>query len=297
MLHISSDNSSRNGYLKKSPLTFISNLFKKKKYHDDISDVNFEEPTFKAMDHGSECRLTAVDIMVQAPCCPPSPAASTLTLTPGRTRDIDQDMAALRLSRQDNPFLQVLASRESLVDSMEESESDDANLMSQEFPHDLDVDPLTLPEIHEHMIRSPPPVTWPKSPNFKVFRFPLQSSDEESSQESIHHCGKKTPKKVLSPKQSQSKGSLNDCLRELSAEALSAANQMGLPARLGVSPRPHQRSSSEVRDKSSNPFAILKPEVQRLHARGSDDSVQLVSKTDEQEHHVGLPLLLAKRPA
>ena len=32
---------------------------------------------------------------------------STLTLTPGRTRDIDQDMEALRISRQDNPFLQV----------------------------------------------------------------------------------------------------------------------------------------------------------------------------------------------
>lgn len=61
-------------------------------------------------------------------------------------------MEALRISRQDNPFLQVnlllkillltyvfiiylfqqvIASRESLVDSMEESESDDTNLMSQ----------------------------------------------------------------------------------------------------------------------------------------------------------------------
>lgn len=314
MLHISSDNSTRNGFIKKSPLAFLSNLFRKKKFHDDMNDVRFEEPTFREMEHAPDCHadpnygygavprvpsslsVTAVDIMVQAPCCPPSPAASTLTLTPGRTRDIDQDMAALRLSRQDNPFLQVLASRESLVDSMEESESDDANLMSQEFPNDLDVDPLTLPEIHEHMIRSPPPVTWPKSPNFKVFRFPIQTSDDESSQESIHNCGKKKLKKALSPKQSQSKGSLNDCLRELSAEALSAASQMGLPSRLGVSPRLHQRSSSEVRDKSSNPFAILKPEVQRLHARGSDDSVQLVSKADDQDQNLGAPLLVSKRP-
>lgn len=29
-------------------------------------------------------------------------------LTPGRTRNIAQDMEALRLSRQDNPYLQVL---------------------------------------------------------------------------------------------------------------------------------------------------------------------------------------------
>lgn len=36
-----------------------------------------------------------------------SPSHSILTLTPGRTRNIDQDMEALRLSRQDNPYLQV----------------------------------------------------------------------------------------------------------------------------------------------------------------------------------------------
>jgi hypothetical protein len=55
----------------------------------------------------STLSVTAVDIMVQAHCCPPSPAISNITLTPGRTRDIDQDMEALRLSRQDNPFLKV----------------------------------------------------------------------------------------------------------------------------------------------------------------------------------------------
>lgn len=52
----------------------------------------------------------------------------------------------------------------------------------QEFPSELDVDPLTLPEIHEHMIRSPPPITWPKSPNFKIFRFPMQNNEMDSSQ-------------------------------------------------------------------------------------------------------------------
>lgn len=37
----------------------------------------------------------------------PSPAISSLTLTPGRIRNIDQDMENLRASRQDNPFIQV----------------------------------------------------------------------------------------------------------------------------------------------------------------------------------------------
>ena len=48
--------------------------------------------------------MAAVDVVV---ACQPSPSHSILTLTPGRTRNIDQDMEALRLSRQDNPFLQV----------------------------------------------------------------------------------------------------------------------------------------------------------------------------------------------
>ncbi|KAG6447889.1 hypothetical protein O3G_MSEX005203 [Manduca sexta] len=89
-------------------------------------------------------------------------------LTPGRTRNIAQDMEALRLSRQDNPYLQqVMASRESLIDSHhDECESDDTILMSQEFGSTaldfVEDDLLTLKEVHEHMIRSPPPTNcWP----------------------------------------------------------------------------------------------------------------------------------------
>ncbi|XP_063911715.1 uncharacterized protein LOC135128664 isoform X3 [Zophobas morio] len=127
----------------------------------------------------STLSVSAVDYYLNLPVSnPPSPAISTVTLTPGRIRNIDQDMEALRASRQDNPFIQqIIASRESLIDSLEE-ESDHANLMSKELSIDLDVDPLTLPEMHEHMIRSPPPTTWPKSPNFKIFQFP--NGEEET---------------------------------------------------------------------------------------------------------------------
>ncbi|XP_069705050.1 uncharacterized protein [Periplaneta americana] len=307
MIHIPpGDTNSRNGFNKKSPLSFLANIFKRKKSQDDQSNVEFEEPSVGNMDRSSEhhssvptygygamprvpstLSVTAVDIMVQAPCCPPSPAISSLTLTPGRTRDIDQDMEALRLSRQDNPFLQVLASRESLVDSLEESESDDANLMSQEFPADLDVDPLTLPEIHEHMIRSPPPTTWPKSPNFK---------------ESLHRYEKKSPLKVVSPRHSR----IN--LDELSAEALgSSSSQPTICSRL-ISPRPHHRSTCDTRDRSSNPFSLLNPDVRRMHTNVADDNVLLVSSKNDNEYPQQrkfelktpppkLPLLSSKRPA
>lgn len=75
-------------------------------------------------------------------------------------------MHALRLSRQDNPFIQkVLASRESLLDTLDDQSSDDAILMAaEELNPDCCEDPLTMDEVKEHMIRSPPPTTWPRSP-------------------------------------------------------------------------------------------------------------------------------------
>ncbi|KAL0830337.1 hypothetical protein ABMA28_002530 [Loxostege sticticalis] len=100
---------------------------------------------------------------------PPMGGSSAVLLTPGRTRNIAQDMEALRLSRQDNPYLQqVMASRESLIEShANDCESDDTILMSQEFGSTaldfVEEDPLTLKEVHEHMIRSPPPIScWPQ---------------------------------------------------------------------------------------------------------------------------------------
>ncbi|KAL3278742.1 hypothetical protein HHI36_016270 [Cryptolaemus montrouzieri] len=103
---------------------------------------------------------------------PRSPTLSTFTLTPGKSKNINEDMEILRISRQDNPFIQqVIASRESIIDSLE-LESDHVNLMAKDLVLDIDVDPLTLPEVHEHMIRSPPPTMWPKSGNLSVFHFP-----------------------------------------------------------------------------------------------------------------------------
>lgn len=55
----------------------------------------------------SSLSVSAVDYFLSLPVNPPSPALSTVTLTPGRIRNIDQDMEALRASRQDNPFIQV----------------------------------------------------------------------------------------------------------------------------------------------------------------------------------------------
>ncbi|XP_035713359.1 uncharacterized protein LOC110857029 isoform X2 [Folsomia candida] len=82
--------------------------------------------------------------------------------SPYHARTIDQDMQNLRLSRQDNPFLQVLASRECLNESDDGSEYEEKNLMSKEnlSSHSRPGEPLSLEEVHARLVRSPPPVMW-----------------------------------------------------------------------------------------------------------------------------------------
>ncbi|XP_030753977.1 uncharacterized protein LOC115880824 [Sitophilus oryzae] len=165
----------------------------------------------------SSLSVSGVDYYLNLPVsCPASPAVSTLTLTPGRIRNIDQDMENLRASRQDNPFIQrVIASRESLLDSSLDEESDNVTLMSKELSLDLDIDPMSLPETHEHMIRSPPPTNWPTSPNFRTFQFPSGSSD--ALQLEVNNTKEKSKSAELKPKHSSWDGQDTSPLKSFKA--------------------------------------------------------------------------------
>ncbi|XP_043268621.1 uncharacterized protein [Venturia canescens] len=271
MIHVSSENSQRYDRVKRKGVAFLASLFRTKRFvvgmkmeeDDDMErGARVETPALvtnicRRSGHEIEnsvsripstLSVTAVDVVVASAPCHPSPSHSILTLTPGRTRNIDQDMEALRLSRQDNPFLQVLASRESLVESIEESESDDAILMSQELG---DADPLTLAQVHEHLVRSPPPASWPHTP---VFHFPHRNP-ASGKVESIVGGGShyKSPSKS--------------------------------PVHRGPADNELSRSepSTDIRDRHTHTFSLLNPtpirtlsEVRRLH-RSADDSVQLMS--------------------
>ncbi|XP_045769309.1 uncharacterized protein LOC123870162 isoform X1 [Maniola jurtina] len=140
-------------------------------------------------------------------------------LTPGRTRNIAQDMEALRLSRQDNPYLQqVMASRESLIDShADECESDDTILMSQfitfqEFGSTalsfVEDDPMTLKEVHEHLIRSPPPTScWPHdSLSYRA----SSAFDFTDAPVSYSACSVNSHEKELLPVRSPRRGNRNE---------------------------------------------------------------------------------------
>ncbi|KAK0086214.1 hypothetical protein PV325_003565 [Microctonus aethiopoides] len=256
MIHVSSQNNyTKYDRVKRKGVAFLFGLFKIKQLgvgmkingDDEMERTpRIETPALPSR-IPSSLSVAAVDVVLTPAVCNSSPSHSILTLTPGRTRNIDQDMEALRLSRQDNPFLQILASRESLIESIDESESDDAILMSQELG---DADPLTLAQVHEHLVRSPPPASWPHAPTFAF------NSTSNS-------CGSSTP--TTCHKDSPSKSNYYK----------DRTSDTGLLSQ--------SEPSSGIRDRQTHSFSLLNPtpirtlsEVRRLH-RSADDNVQLMS--------------------
>jgi len=73
-----------------------------------------------------------------------------------RKRDVAKDMEALILSRQDDPFLQTLASRENKNEEAE-MKDDLVRLIPGPNKDTSKAADLTVLDVHEHMIRSPPP--------------------------------------------------------------------------------------------------------------------------------------------
>ncbi|XP_052900804.1 uncharacterized protein LOC128307116 [Anopheles moucheti] len=156
---------------RKKPFHFISNMWKMKKI------IKFEDIMFH---REMNCRARSEPSVSTYNCTSKgcqrksSPSFSMLSLSPGKFQKSDElEVTRLRLSRNDNPFVQkVLASRDNVTDVIDDTESDDAILilMSDEFNGETETDPLALPQVHEHMIRSPPPTFWPRSQK-TVFNF------------------------------------------------------------------------------------------------------------------------------
>lgn len=80
---------------------------------------------------------------------------------------VETELEALHLSRTDNPYLQVLSSQDNL-DHVDDKSSSTVLMSPPES-----ISPTrsyagggnhSLSEIHAHLVRSPPPVSWPMSP-------------------------------------------------------------------------------------------------------------------------------------
>jgi len=102
-------------------------------------------------------------------------------------------MQQLRLSRSDNPYLQKkLASRDemNMIDMDDNNLADDDTILIQDLNSQIDcnsdADPFMMPDVQEHMIRSPPPISW--RPHCSVFNFSDNNNTitSQSSEESTH---------------------------------------------------------------------------------------------------------------
>nr|XP_045582109.1 uncharacterized protein LOC123745540 [Procambarus clarkii] len=107
-----------------------------------------------------------------------TPVAGTLHHTPVKSRDIGIDMEAIRLSRQDNPYLQRVADSHTSLNDEDPApgvtggqHEDRAHLVTQESQEGV----LSLSEVHQHLIRSPPPTSLPKTLAKNLFVFPTTS--------------------------------------------------------------------------------------------------------------------------
>ena len=107
-------------------------------------------------------------------------AGTGSTSTTDQELNINTELEALHLSRTDNPYIEILSSQDNLDQSssnlpshimaplMSETEKSSSVMMSPES-----ISPTrsyagskeySLSEIHSHLVRSPPPITWPLSP-------------------------------------------------------------------------------------------------------------------------------------
>ena len=91
-------------------------------------------------------------------CNTPLPAADTPAVP-------DTEMEALHISRTDNPYIQVLSSQDHLDCQAESSVVMSPDSISPTRSYEAgNLKEYSLSEIHSHLVRSPPPVSWPMSP-------------------------------------------------------------------------------------------------------------------------------------
>ncbi|XP_053604768.1 uncharacterized protein LOC128671945 isoform X2 [Plodia interpunctella] len=183
--------------------------------------------------------------------------------------------------------MQVMASRESLIESHhDECESDDTILMSQEFGSTaldfVEDDPLTLKEVHEHMIRSPPPITsWPHdSLSYRAasafdFDSSMYSAYSTDDQELL---GSKSPRPERPERSTRPRSSRSVSPR--SHDLSLSARPLSLPGET------HLRNalSNKKQSMQTERFSLLQHPrpLRRPHSnRRDDDSVQLVQDCDK----------------
>ncbi|XP_045127450.1 uncharacterized protein LOC123513987 isoform X2 [Portunus trituberculatus] len=208
------------------PFEFLTNIFKRRREHDcetETEDEASRPPDITLHGPNDSGPGWAGDDMVSPPRRTPAAGcleASVTSLeegggatagpvhhTPVKSRDIGIDMEAIRLSRQDNPYLQRVAESQTTLTEEEEAaedvggsqQEDRAHLVTQASQEGV----LSLSEVHEHLIRSPPPTTLPRTLPKSVFVFPASKGGDGTNAQSETSAAPATgpgrPSQVLKP--------------------------------------------------------------------------------------------------
>ncbi|XP_042206367.1 uncharacterized protein LOC121855474 isoform X2 [Homarus americanus] len=195
------------------PFEFITNIFKRRRDHEGEDDArppdinlheaeetgsNWTEETVVLARHDiSEQEMTSSSEALASPGIMTSSEMATSSSveggasvsglvhhTPVKNRDIGIDMEAIRLSRQDNPYLQRVFDSHTTLNEEETTQcvsgsqpEDRAQLVTQVSQEGV----LSLSEVHEHLIRSPPPTSVPKTLPKNVFVFPVTKALDGAS--------------------------------------------------------------------------------------------------------------------
>ena len=134
--------------------------------------------------------------------------------TTGAETPVDTEMEALHISRTDNPYIQVLSSQDHL-DQAESSVVMSPDSISPTRSYAGNLKEYSLSEIHSHLVRSPPPVSWPMSPRSNG-TFSPDSSDMDVDNPPLHCILPSPPKRGYSPyNRSQSEEHILSPCREL----------------------------------------------------------------------------------
>ncbi|XP_037092308.1 uncharacterized protein LOC119112299 isoform X3 [Pollicipes pollicipes] len=218
---------------KNASLGFFSNIFKRKREEPDPAQV--------------------VHSAGEEPPSPREAGAVSDDAAPGPEPivNIEQDLQRLQMSRQDNPFLQRLhSSREELPD---EDQTDDSQLVVQDPACNKE---LALAEIHSHLVRSPPPIAWPRSIKFDF-------GDIHESARIVEVV----PRSNLRPLASKERDEVMDqCLQDI------LQTQRSLPLQKGRTPpdrvlmtQPAAPESAAPDARLGTPLAPLRPPRRSVH--------------------------------
>ncbi|XP_067124408.1 uncharacterized protein [Centruroides vittatus] len=230
---------------KKKPFDILTNIFRKKS-KDQESDSELPDDTSKARNNVKNLvdseNINTIQIKRTQPIPTPtniyietrdrSSSVHGLTVYSNRSpvsprvRSLEEDMEALRLSRQDNPYIQQKLESYSLYGDSRGSISpssvysslqkhDEEKLVSEEF-EDLIIKEENEQNLHEHLIRSPPP-KFPKKMSQFVFHSRTGSPQHqvrdsyESIQDNVSQVSNLTNSNtLLKTKGSLSMTSVND---------------------------------------------------------------------------------------